>query len=420
MKFCYYILGLCLSALTATILAPTTCLAQGYDEYLLARELNDEGFEDIKLAICGDTMVAMFEDRAHRGTFRGAATAIRQTAQRHDGMRHFVLVLTEYRMPQLCVRASKREGTWDVSVDRDMKDPIQRLRTTDALFPSTGRLDITVHPMVSLVNNKLDHFFDWAVRIAPAFAMTLWPGSRLTVQPIFPIAHNLPDDDHKRFIQPGCVNLQQQFVINKRWQVNAAIGTFFPERWGLQARATFYPTRNLALYVDGGVTGTVCYSKLEHFRFYKLSRINAMAGLNYYEPRTKLQMQLAGGRFLYGDYGLRADITRHFCEYTVGVYAIYTGGETNGGFHFSVPVGGKRQKRNGPVRLRLPEYFGMEYSANSWFKYYLERMGQTYTTQPDATRSDHFWQPAFIEEYVRRTLNEGFDLSKAEKATFKP
>ena len=143
-------------------------------------------------------------------------------------------------MPQLIVRASKREGIWDVRVDREMEAALSSLRGRSSMFPSTGRLDITFYPMVSLVNNYLDHLFDWSVRIAPAFAMNLWPGGRFTIQPIFPVAHYLANKaDHKRFIQPGCINLSQQIVFNKRWQLSAAVGSFIPERWGVQAKATF-------------------------------------------------------------------------------------------------------------------------------------------------------------------------------------
>ena len=155
----------------------------------------------------------------------------------------------------------------------------------------------------------------------------------------------------------------------------------------------------------------------EGFGFTNLDRINVMAGLNWYEPRTRLQFEVAAGQFLFGDRGGRADITRHFGEYAIGIYGIYTSHETNAGFHFAIPMGGKRQKRNGAVRLRLPEYFDLEYSMVSWFKYYYKRMGQSYRTQPDQNHAARFWQPAYIEEYVRRTLNEGFDLRATDKPT---
>ena len=133
-----------------------------------------------------------------------------------------------------------------------------------------------------------------------------------------------------------------------------------------------------------------------------------MAKADYYEHHSKLQLELQAGRFLYGDYGGRFDVTRHFSEYAIGVYAILTGGEHNFGFHFAIPMGGKRQRRNGFVRVRLPEYFNLEYSMQSYFKYWQEKMGRRYSTQPDENRSAHYWEPKFVEQYVSRILNGTF------------
>jgi hypothetical protein len=133
-----------------------------------------------------------------------------------------------------------------------------------------------------------------------------------------------------------------------------------------------------------------------------------MLKADYYERHSKLQIELQGGRFLYGDYGGRLDVTRHFSEYAIGVYGILTGGEYNAGFHFAIPVGGKRQLRKGFLRPRLPEYFNWEYSMQSYYKYWLEKMGRKYTMTPDQNRSAHYWEPDYIQEYISRILNGSF------------
>ena len=371
--------------------------------------LQEEGFEDIQTYIADDTLYAAFEDPTYRGTFRGAATAIKKIADSHVEIQNFEIVLTDYQMPQLIVHASKRGDIWDVSVDRDMRKALKLLRNEMSQAVSTGKIDVTFVPMISLVNNKLDHLFDYAIRIAPAIATTLWKGARLTVQPIFPILHNLGESETKRYIQIGNANLSQQILSNKRWQITAAAGFFYQDRFGFHANVGYHLCRNLDLYVNGGFTGEANYSKQKGFGVIRnSSKLNFMAKVDYYEPYTKLQMELQGGRFLYGDYGGRLDVTRHFGEYAIGAYGILTEGEYNAGFHFAIPLGGKRQKRNTFVRLRLPEYYDMEYSMQSYFKYWLERMGESYVTQPDANRSAHYWEPAFVQEYVRRMLNGDF------------
>ena len=70
-----------------------------------------------------------------------------------------------------------------------------------------------------------------------------------------------------------------------------------------------------------------------------------------YVPQFNTQLDLQAGRYLYGDYGLRGDCTRHFGEYAVGVYAMYVEGEVNGGFHFAIPLPGKKWNRNHAVRM---------------------------------------------------------------------
>ena len=366
----------------------------------------EEGFEDIQTIATGDTLYLSIEDRAHRGTFRGAVAALRQISESQPDVQHVEMLLTDYKMPQLIVHALRREGTWDVSVDRQMEQAQKMLKGVKSQASSTGKIDITVFPMVSLVNNKLDHLFDYCVCIAPAFATTLWKGARVTLQPIFPILHNLDEDETGRYIQIGQANLSQQILSTSRWYASAAIGFFHAERAGLQAQVTFHALRNLDFSIDAGYTYNVNYTKQKGFGFIRHSqRLNFMAHASYYEPRTQLQIELRGGRFLYGDYGGRLDVTRHFGEFAIGVYGILTGGEYNAGFHFAIPMSGKRQRRKAFVRLRLPEYYAVEYSMQSFFKYWEEKMGQDFVTQPDQNRAAHHWEPAFVETYIRKMLN---------------
>ena len=398
-----------IAVICACFLSSTDLRGQTVETVSIEEILKEQGFEDIKVKLQKDTLFATIENRSYRGTFRGAATAIQCIAEQQPDINQFELILTDYKMPQLIVHASKRGGIWDVRVDREMTLTQERLTDVKAIAPSTGKIDVTFVPMVSLVNNKLDHLFDYSVRIAPVIAATLWKGARLTLQPIIPILHNLDENDTKRYVQIGNANLSQQIVSTSVWQASAAAGFFHSERLGIQARVGVHIGRNLDIYADGGITYKANYSKQHGFGIVNGSRqINAMLHADYYEAYTKLQIELQGGRFLYGDYGGRLDVTRHFGEYAIGVYGIITGGEYNAGFHFAIPLGGKRQKRKAFIRLRLPEYVAWEYSYQSYFRYWLENMGQSYVTQPDQNHAAHYWEPRFVEEYIQRILNGDF------------
>lgn len=375
----------------------------------IATILSEEGFEDIRYRVASDTLYLSIEDRAHRGTFRGAAVAIKQISDTHSELQQFEIVLTDYKTPQLIVHASKREGIWDVSVDRNFDKANRLLKGQETTTKSTGKIDVTPFPLVSLVNNKLDHLYDYSVRIAPAVATTLWKGSRLTLQPVIPILHNLQEGSSKRYIQIGNTNISQQWLSTKHWHISSALGFFYSERMGIQTKVEWHALRGLDLSVDAGYTGLANYDTENGFGINKWNRLNYMVKADYYEPYSKLQLEVAGGQFLFGDHGVRADLTRHFGEYAIGVYAIRTNGEDNYGFHFAIPVGGKRQKRSGAVRLRLPEYYSFQYSYQAFFKYYWERMGEGYVTQPDQNHAAHYWEPEYVQHYVGRILNGTFD-----------
>ena len=239
----------------AAALTQTISAQQDSREALAIQKLKELGFEDLRLVIKADTLVASLEDRAYRGTFRGVAKAMQSVNEALPEIQHFEILLTDYKMPQVVVHAVKREGLWDIAVDREMSQARQLLRDEDVAASSTGKIDVTVVPMVSLINNKLDHLFDYAIRLAPVVAITPWQGGRITLQPIIPISYRLPKGDSKHYIQMGCTNISQQFLSTKRWQLAAAAGFFHMERMGVQANLTFHATKQIDLALEAGQTG---------------------------------------------------------------------------------------------------------------------------------------------------------------------
>jgi len=404
---------------TAIVGLALTCFstAAWAQEDAAADLLKDEGFEDIRIKIVADTVFASIENHSYRGTFRGAATAIKQMERSCPDAKQFELLLTEYKMPQLVVHALKREGIWDVRVDREMRMVQERLKDEEPKRKSTGKIDLTFYPMISLDNHYLDHLFDYNIRIAPTIGMNLWKGGRLTLQAIIPIVYRLTDrTSEQRYIQFGVNDIEQQIVSSKRWYVSAALGFFRYNRVGAQAKVEFHATRNLDFRINGGITGYQGFARVIKNRYFaaqykitKLDQWNLLATADYYEPYTKLQFELQGGRWMFGDYGVRLDITRHFGEYAIGIYgALHEGKQKNVGFHFAIPMGGKRQKRNGFVRVRLPEYYSMEYYMENNSDFAFKSMGEKPITRPDEHYSAHLWEPAFVEEYVKRILNGTF------------
>lgn len=370
-----------------------------------ANSLKEMGFENVRVKVVDGMVYAAVEAAAYRGTFRGAGVALKKLAADYPDMKNFELVVLEYKIPEIHVHACCENGGWKVGVDYRVEEVMSKLSDMEQNCNTAGKVDVTFYPMVSVDNHRFDKLCEFVVSLAPSFETTLWKGNRITVQPIFPVAWNVAGGSSDTYIHLGVASLRQEFRDRKgRWYGDVAGGFFLYDKVGLHASVGCHVTKSLDVSLRLGLMGDALVDD-DGYNIESPDRFDFMFKADYYERFTKLQCSLSAGRFVYGDYGVRVDCTRHLGEYAIGLYGILTGGEHNAGFHFAIPFGGRRQKRKGAVRLRLPEYFDWEYSMVSYFKYTWERMGQEYEERPDKNRSAHYWQAGYVEQYLQKYLD---------------
>lgn len=367
-------------------------------------ELTKQGFEDIRVNISDSVIYASVEPTAYRGTFRGAGVALEEIGNYFPNYKRVELMITEYQVPQVAVHARRDTSSWQVTVDYATSTIQNKLKGRPSENSSAWRFDLTAYPMVSLDNHRLDVLFEYCVSIAPVFEGTLWPGNRITLMPVFPIITNIWHNKPDGYIRIGVAAIQQDVRINDKFKAQFAAGFFMNNVMGVDANLTYRVNRNLDLGVKVAVVGDA-YISDGKYHFEAPKQVSALAKASYYHTRTQLEAGLTAGRFVYGDYGARLDITRHCNEYAIGVFGILTGGEANAGFHFAIPFGGKRQMRKRTIRFKLPEYFDMEYNMESYYEYAAQRMGRQIETRPDVNHSAHYWQAHFVETYLRKYLS---------------
>jgi hypothetical protein len=269
--------------------------------------------------------------------------------------------------------------------------------------PSTGRIDLTVYPMVSIDNHRFDVLCEYIVSLAPTLEMTLWRGSRLTLQPVFPVLTNVWEQKPDGFIHIGVAALSQEICLTDRLKAVLSGGFFLSNQVGGDLLLRYRASQALTLGLRTSLLGDA-YAETGGYHIDSPDRVSVLGHVTYFHAPTQLEAGLTGGRFLYGDYGARLDITRHFGDYSVGVYGILTGGEHNAGFQFAIPLGGKRQPRKGAVRFHLPEYFDWEYNMVSYYEYADQQMGRQVETRPDVNHTAHNWNAAYVEHYLRQML----------------
>ncbi len=385
----------------------------------VAEKLKALGMENIRLAETEGTTTVAFEDNVYRGTYRGIGQAI---ASALDGMQEGTLemVALENSVPQLSIVlpaalvADYKTGTISIKdiyacmeLSYATDEAMERLKPVrETVNGSAWKVDIVLYPDIYLENSRFDKLYAYEVNLAPAVELSPWKGAMVTAQVIFPIATNRYGEAKQ--IRPGVITLSQEFRLKNNFLGRFVAGNFTNNRIGMQAEMGYRADNGRwELGARVGTTGYSAVVKGEGWVIGEKQRVNAALKGSLYEPRFNLQMDLQVGRFVYGDYGVRGDCTRHFGEYAIGVYAACIEGEVNGGFHFAIPLPGKKWKRNKAVRLRPAQYFAEEYSMRSWGTWIDDNLGATYSTRPNENRSERFYQP----EYIRYFL-----LKEAEKS----
>ena len=383
---------------------------QATDAQEAASQLVGLGLENVRVATKGtETVYVAIEAASYRETYRGAAVCLQKLGELFPEVGTFRVMLIENQMPQMALTATRENGRWKLKGGYDYHDIDIATRVTTVRNSSSGKMDLTVYPMVTLINHRLNQVFEYVVSLAPTFETSLWKGNRITLQAVIPVSYDTESINNETYPHVGIADVAQEITSpNGRWQAALAGGFFFFDRYGVDLRLGYHVTPRLTLGAEASCTGDAFVDYDGHYNFGKMKRFSYFGKVDYYEPYTLLQGQITGGRFVYGDYGVRGDISRHFGDYTIGVYGIWSEGETNLGFHFAIPIGPKRQMRKGMLRLRMPHYFDWEYSMDSddlKGDFYAKNKGGVVETRPDENRSAHYWQPVHVAQYAEKILN---------------
>jgi hypothetical protein len=375
------------------------------------------GMEDVAVKHEHGTWLVACSDNVYRSEGRGAVEVLRLLLEKEElqGNLHFILL--EDRIEQVSFVLPKelinyyRQGIFslrqtinamDISCDTD--EDVRRLKGVKRTNRSAGKVDIVVYPQVMLRNTWLDRMYGVMIDIAPAIEIGLWKGGTATGQVLLPLVNSMPGG--KREVRPGIISLRQDWRFRNNLFGTVSIGNFGSERMGVDATLR-YRTDNdrWNVFVNGGLTG---YSAVEDCRWAYSSwkRVTGAAGIRYNLPWKNLQIDVAWHRYLYRDNGLRIDCSRHFGEVTIGFYALHSGGEANGGFHFAIPFPQKKRTPHKAVRVRLPEYFDWEYEAQSGPDYSRRALSRYYEIRPDENRSRGYYNPDFLRGFMMNLAEE--------------
>lgn len=329
--------------------------------------------------------ILVFEDNSYKLKGDGIHFLLKKI-EKNAGIEKNKIIVLRNNIPHLLME--KKGEKWDVSYDTDQAwREIKGLkRENRSLF----KVDLVFYPELYLRNIKLEKIYDVMINLSPAVEVSLWRGMKFTGQLIFPILNQYGEEYSE--IRPGYVTISQDIRFRGKWFVRGTAGLFNKGRWGFDVKA-FHPLKNerFAVKMQLGLTGPYAFDNWV-FHYGLPKRLTWSLGAQYYNPRFNLQFDLDAGRYIGKDYGVRADMTRHFKHVSIGLFAMKGNkADFGGGFNFAIALPPYKQRKGG-FRVTTADYFFLEYNAvNDPYN------GNMYKTAPGECKAKDNFNPYNIK-----------------------
>ncbi|MCM1028587.1 MAG: hypothetical protein NC342_03515 [Pseudoflavonifractor sp.] len=202
-----------------------------------------------------------------------------------------------------------------------------------------------------------DRVYDVMVRLTPGIKWRLPHRFELAAAAYIPVINQYGP----AYRNPGIyvASLSWQTAIGNRLRLKASGGVFSWERYGLDLKTLTIINPWLAFSAEAGLTGHLNVS--DGWNCSPMERLTFLAGPEVWLSRWTTQMWVKAGRFVYGDYGVKAEAYRHFKHVSVGIWASYSQQvKENAGFNIIVMLPPYKRSRH-KVNLRPAADFQLGY-----------------------------------------------------------
>ena len=381
--------------------------AKGQDrDQFLSYQLCLSGFENVNVLSQENSLLVALENHVYRWDVEAIAVALDTLVAHSEKPTEISLYLLNHGVPQIQIQlpAAKwllyrkgefpqtaMEGGLQVTYLIDKNYAL--LKDKNSRNTNLNKIDFVLYPQLALQNTGFNQIYETQVNLAPAMEVDLWKGMQFTGQVIFPLINDFGPEGDK--VRPGIVSLAQNFRMGQSFFARVVAGHFNANRYGVDA-TVFRPLfkNRVELEANLGLTGSSHFYDDSWIRS-SIDQLTWFVKTRYYDSKYNLQAALSYGKYINGDCGLRADLSRHFGPVSIGFFAMYSGGESNGGFHFDIPLMFKKRKRKRNVRVIPAPYFDWEYNAGTEFE-----KGRYYETRPNANRTENNYNPIYIKSQL--------------------
>lgn len=233
------------------------------------------------------------------------------------------------------------------SSDADPRQMVLRVAPSGRATPLAVSLEPQLRSFVATEMGVLD--VDIGARLRGSLA--LGAGARLNASLIAPIYRTDDFDDPATFgnqrVHSGLdqLLLQKLVAVQPGWRSHVATG--FMRVQNLDMGAVLH--EQMLTSADGRLQWRVYGG---YFFNHQSSRSIGLTELNTWFPAQDISLKLAAGRFIAGDSGVRAELSRYFGDTAIHLFWRAEGRfDQAGGLGFSMPIGPRRAPSYGPVMV---------------------------------------------------------------------
>ena len=246
----------------------------------------------------------------------------------------------QWRQAGLVVRYAQ---SWDI----DARQMVLRVAPSGRATPMTVSLEPQLRSFVATEMGVLD--VDVGARLRGSLA--LGAGARLNASLIAPIYRTDDFDNPATFgnqrVHSGLdqLLLQKLVAVQPGWRSHLATGFMRVQNQDMGAVLHEQMLTSVSGRLQWRVYGG-------YFFNHQTSRSIGLTELNTWFPAQDISLKLAAGRFIAGDRGVRAELSRYFGDTAIHLFWRAQGQfDQAGGLGFTMPIGPRRAPTVGPVRV---------------------------------------------------------------------
>ncbi len=347
----------------------------------LQAALIDRGLENVRITIArldaGLTVVVEYENRRYNRDELDALGLVLGLAalETPSQVTHMRVIVQEVNVPVLEVSSSVEAFLAFLNAQMSAAAFAQQLRMTQevqwplpALTPEARtsmrerswlKLDIFLRPGIETQILTEVGVADMRFSLLPDAYLQLTPGTVLNVRAAIPVtrtaafAQPLGDPAVDRVLAHQALRLP----IGRWWPgatglTQVSLGRFSREEVGIAHETALTLVEGVALLKGTWARLGPSYGDLDHWV--------ALANGRVRYPPWDLTLSVTAGRFLDGDQGVAADVSRFFGNTEIGVFLRHSDHGSQAGLRFAMPLTLSKELPPWRVRPRLPDVYAYE------------------------------------------------------------